>query len=106
MTEDDWTRQEALLRERRAEVTRRLVRVDAELDRPVNPDFEDRASEREEDEVLEDLGAAGLAELRAIDHALDLIREGRYGTCQSCGEPIAPARLRAVPTASLCAGCA
>lgn len=106
MTTERWSRQEAWLHERRAEIARRLVEVDAELDRPTNPDDEDRATEREEDQVLEDLGAAGLLELRAIDHALDLIRDGRYGTCQSCGDPIAPARLDAVPTASLCAECA
>jgi DnaK suppressor protein len=40
-----------------------------------------------------------------LAEALERLREGEYGTCQECGEPIAPARLRAVPEVTTCVRC-
>jgi RNA polymerase-binding transcription factor DksA len=37
--------------------------------------------------------------------ALDHLRDGDYGTCVECGEPIAPARLRAMPEVETCVRC-
>ena len=37
--------------------------------------------------------------------ALDRLREGEYGTCEECGEPIAPARLKAMPEVTTCVRC-
>lgn len=37
--------------------------------------------------------------------ALDHLRDGDYGTCIECGEPIAPARLRAMPEVETCVRC-
>lgn len=44
-----------------------------------------------------------LAEIAA---ARERVRLGTYGICESCGRPIAPARLEARPTATLCITCA
>ena len=44
-------------------------------------------------------------ELRAVENALDRIRDGSYGTCDECGENIALARLQALPIATLCINC-
>ena len=33
------------------------------------------------------------------------IDEGTYGTCEGCGSPIPPARLRLLPFAELCVTC-
>lgn len=44
--------------------------------------------------------------LNEIDRALQRWRQGRYGTCDSCGEPIAAERLAARPAASTCLRCA
>ena len=65
----------------------------------------DRAIERENDEVLEEFGSTGLKELKAIEAALDRVAAGTFGTCAKCGNPIAPARLVAVPHAALCEEC-
>jgi DnaK suppressor protein len=46
-----------------------------------------------------------LAELTQVDAALARMRDGAYGECADCGEPIAPARLIAHPTAQRCVGC-
>jgi DnaK suppressor protein len=37
------------------------------------------------------------AELAEVEAALERIRKGTYGICEVTGEPIAPARLRALP---------
>ena len=37
--------------------------------------------------------------------ALQLLDEGTWGTCESCGEPIGKARLQAVPRATMCVTC-
>ncbi len=37
--------------------------------------------------------------------ALDRLQIGEYGTCSECGEPIAPARLRALPEVETCVRC-
>ncbi|MBA3364429.1 MAG: TraR/DksA C4-type zinc finger protein [Actinobacteria bacterium] len=43
--------------------------------------------------------------LGAIDAALARMEEGTYGTCQTCGKPIAPERLEAIPSATQCIDC-
>jgi DnaK suppressor protein len=40
-----------------------------------------------------------------IGEALERLRDGDYGTCQECGETIAPARLRAMPEVTTCVRC-
>lgn len=41
-----------------------------------------------------------------LQEALERLEEGDYGECESCGEPIDPARLQALPGARLCIECA
>ena len=43
--------------------------------------------------------------LADVERALHKFEEGSYGLCDSCGQPIAPARLEALPQASLCVTC-
>lgn len=38
-------------------------------------------------------------------HALRMLDQGKYGTCESCGEPIGKARLQAFPRATMCVTC-
>jgi DnaK suppressor protein len=37
--------------------------------------------------------------------ALERLRGGEYGLCEECGEPIAPARLLAMPEVATCVRC-
>jgi DnaK suppressor protein len=39
------------------------------------------------------------------ERAIARIESGTYGTCESCGEAIGKARLRAFPRATLCVSC-
>ncbi len=43
--------------------------------------------------------------LESITRALRLVEVGMYGTCERCGEAIDPARLEALPDATLCLKC-
>ncbi len=43
--------------------------------------------------------------LAEVEHALHKFEKGTYGLCDSCGQPIDPARLEALPQASLCVNC-
>jgi DnaK suppressor protein len=45
------------------------------------------------------------AAIEEIEDALLRIRDGGYGTCQSCGQPIAFARLEVFPRARCCTAC-
>ena len=43
--------------------------------------------------------------LERIDDALRKIKDGTYGKCDRCHEPIKPQRLKAIPYATLCVKC-
>jgi DnaK suppressor protein len=40
-----------------------------------------------------------------LAEALDRLQGGTYGLCVECDEPIAPARLRAIPAVTTCVRC-
>ena len=96
---------EQTLKARRAELKTRVSTIDAALQVPLSADFEEQAGDLEGLDSLEAIEAAALKELSAIDAALERIAKGTYGICVSCGEPIAPKRLEAVPTAMRCVVC-
>ena len=102
----DVSHYEAILKARLAELTARLGAVETALDQPSDPDVEERATEREGDEVLEGLGTAGQTEIRMIEAALARVAAGDYGICVACGEPISEERLSVVPHAARCRACA
>ena len=45
-------------------------------------------------------------QLRQVEEALGRLAAGTYGTCRSCGRPIATERLDAIPWAATCIDCA
>jgi RNA polymerase-binding transcription factor DksA len=96
----------AALEARLAELDNRLHGIADELDSHQSKDWEELATEREEDEVLEGIGVSGLAEIETIRAALDRIKEGTYGYCVRCGEEIAKERLDVVPATPFCPKCA
>jgi RNA polymerase-binding transcription factor DksA len=44
--------------------------------------------------------------LGEVERALAKLDEGSYGTCDSCGQQITPARLEAMPATRYCIDCA
>lgn len=43
--------------------------------------------------------------LLQVGDALERVKRGTYGVCQSCGQPIGTERLEVLPHASLCVDC-
>ena len=96
----------AALEKRLTELGARLEAIEEELDSHQNRDWEELATEREGDEVLEDLGQAGQLEIRQIEAALARIAEGDYGFCTKCGAEIGEERLDLLPHTPFCRHCA
>ncbi len=96
----------AQLETRLAELQARIDGIENELDSHNSPDWEELATEREGDEVLEDLGTAGQLEMRQIAAALQRIDEGDYGVCTKCGAEISEERLDLLPQTPFCRSCA
>ncbi len=94
------------LEKRMADLTGRLRTIEEELDSHIDPDWDELATVREGDEVLEEIGLSGQQELRMIRAALTRIRQGTYGTCARCGGVIEGGRLDAVPATPFCRACA
>jgi RNA polymerase-binding protein DksA len=94
------------LQERLAALLERVRKIEGDLRSAHDPDWPERATELQNDEVLEGLDEMGRREVRQIREALDRIEHGHYGACASCGAPIGAARLTAVPTATTCLSCA
>ncbi len=100
------TERRKALETRLAELGGRLRSIEAELDQPADRDWEEAAIEREDDEVLESMGEAGLHEIEMIRAALDRIEAGEYGYCVKCGEKISEERLDVLPATPFCRNCA
>ncbi len=84
----------------------RLEAIESELDSHQSKDWEDLATERETDEVLEGLGTSGQQEIRMIKAALDRMEAGTYGHCTVCGADIPEKRLDVLPFTPFCSACA
>jgi len=74
---------------------------------------DERKSELEESAQLDRITSVdnrleqrGQKTLRDIEVALDRLATGSYGICHTCEEEIGSARLKALPTATLCIDCA
>ena len=96
----------AVLEARQAEILKRLHRIDDDLGRTRDPDSAERATEAENDEVLEEFGHVGSDELKALEAALQRVEDGTYGKCVKCGKPISAERLEVVPQTPFCKKCA
>jgi RNA polymerase-binding transcription factor DksA len=94
------------LLERRAELLARIEEVEIGLESQGTKDWEDLATEREGDEVLERQGLQSTAEIAKIDAALKRLDAGEYGFCVKCGIVIGEERLDLLPWTPFCRGCA
>ena len=100
--------------ERRRLVEERLAAVEERLQR-VRVDRGEWSDEEHDPEgfalTFEWQQAEGSAqehrqELLELDAATTRVRDGVYGTCAVCGDPIPDAQLELLPTRTTCVGCA
>ncbi len=85
---------------------KRVGEITDDLRRPGDRDWQERAAEVENDEVLENLDESSRAEVVQVRAALRRLDAGTYGRCAKCGEPIGAARLAAIPSTTTCVACA
>ena len=69
-------------------------------------ELEERAQEECAARLLARLDDLGRQEIEEINDALRRLSSGSCGVCRECGASIPIARLRALPAARLCIGCA
>jgi DnaK suppressor protein len=68
-------------------------------------DLADQASGNNEVHIQLKLKQTDAKILQAIEEALFRMEKGNYGICRDCGDPIAPARLEAIPWTRVCITC-
>ena len=76
-----------------------------ELRGQASGDVVDAALDSAQDEISSQLAEVESRELASIENALEQMRNGNYGVCEGCDDPIPLARLQALPYAVLCIGC-
>jgi DnaK suppressor protein len=101
---------ERTLRERQEALTTRITGMAAAPERGSGISFGKRVGDGTTEAVrrLTEVGVGGSLEVSEarVARALDKLGEGTYGLCDTCGRPIAPARLQAAPESVLCIACA
>ena len=68
-------------------------------------DLADQATGNNEVHIQLKLKQTDAKILQAIEEALFRLEKGTYGVCRDCGDPIAPARLEAIPWTRVCITC-
>lgn len=68
-------------------------------------DFADSATDTFDRERIYALESTVQGMLRMVEDALRKVEQGTYGICETCGQPINPERLEAIPYARLCITC-
>jgi DnaK suppressor protein len=105
MTEEQTELQVKKLEEEREQTLHELDRWREALKAEVDPDADEADPDLGEREKVMAL-VRGLAQkLESVEHALRQAQQGLYGICEQCGKAINPARLEAVPEATLCVKC-
>jgi RNA polymerase-binding transcription factor DksA len=89
-----------------ADLEIRLAGVTKDITKTLSSDFAEQATERENDDVLEEIGKETQLSIAHVKAALQRLDDDSYGICTSCGEEIAEGRLDALPETTLCVKCA
>lgn len=102
--EDQTSRREKLEAERRR-ILAELENLREALKVEVDTDVEEGDPDLYEREKNLTLLATLESELASIETALQALKQGTYGLCERCGQPIPPERLEVRPGATLCVQC-
>ncbi len=99
---------ESILKQRRNALVTALNGDDSllkEMNQQSGGDVVDFASDSAFGELSSQLAEVASRELVNVDHALKMMRAGKYGKCENCDTNIALARLQALPYATCCIDC-
>ena len=91
-----------VLTDRRAYLMGKSEEIEDQFEQSGDEPFDGDSGEVGNLDVLDDLDDMAQSEIRAIDAALGRIKEGSFGNCVSCGDPIDAARLETLPHTPFC----
>jgi DnaK suppressor protein len=110
-TRDELAQIEAMLVERRRLLLNDVQALEEEEARdasdlsPFSTHLADLGTDRASSDISLGCRASASSEIQEIDEALERIRDGSFGLCETCEKPIAKGRLEAIPYARLCLPC-
>ncbi len=105
---DETTYRDALLRKREELLggpAAKPLQLTMENNSGRQGDMADQATGTNEVHIQLKLKQTDAKILQAIEGALGRLDDGTYGVCRDCGDPIAPARLAAIPWTRSCITC-
>jgi DnaK suppressor protein len=106
----DTTEAERVLRERLDEIRARIAELARTPESGTAIGFGKRIGDGTNEAISRrneiGVGNSLLNSEERLERALAKVEEGSYGTCDRCGGPIAPGRLRAAPESAVCIACA
>jgi len=108
MTGKEVDRYRRILERKVEEVRLRLSAAQAAeiVQRPEEPlDFGDWCQKSHEEWLFLNKNRLEVALLRELQEALHRLKEGAFGICQECEQPISSKRLEAIPWAKFCLPC-
>jgi RNA polymerase-binding protein DksA len=115
MTEQELLEFKGLLEEKRISIMRDLGLLETRsmntttADSSGGPIYSDHMSELGSDAIEREkafmFASRDGAYISQLEDALARIKDGSFGTCRVCSQPIPIARLEAVPTTTLCVPC-
>ncbi len=89
-----------------ADLEHRFAGVKKDITKTLSSDFAEQATERENDDVLEEIARETQTSIQHLKAALQRLNDHSYGICASCGQDIAAERLDVLPETTFCVNCA
>lgn len=87
---------------RRTYLTGKSEEIEDQFEQSADEPFDGESGEVSNLGMLDGLDDMAQSEIRAIDAALDRIKDGSFGICVISGEPIDAARLKTLPHTPFC----
>jgi len=95
-----------ILQEKLEGLEKRLSSVKRDITKTLSSDFAEQATERENDDVLEEIARETQLSIHSVKAAIQRVDDGSYGVCAQCGDDISAGRLEAIPETTFCVKCA
>lgn len=99
-------KQRDTLAQKLSDLEGRLASVTRDITKTLSADFAEQATERENDDVLEEIARETQVSIHKLRTALRRLEDDSYGLCRSCGDDISEQRLQVIPETTQCVACA
>jgi DnaK suppressor protein len=99
-------KQHDALAQKLSDLEGRLASVTKDITKTLSSDFAEQATERENDDVLEEIARETQVSIHKLRAALRRLEDDGYGVCVTCGKDISSQRLQVIPETTECVACA